>query len=398
MKRINLSKLKSSNLFLILIFLFTFFVYFLSNPHPLDWYKHYVYLADAFLHQRLDIQNYPEFYVDVIKFQGKSYIPFPIAPTLFLIPFVAIFGTATKQPYIAMLIASLNSVLVYLLFKKQKPWQRLILVTFYSFGTVVWYAAVIGTTWFYALLCANFFLLLSLIFFLNKKNFFLSGLFLGAAALSRHPALLAGIFFLPLFFKTKKNDFLKFLSGLFFLLSFQLLYNYLRFGNPLEEGYITLYQSYSHSPYPYHLFKSWFPGWQYFGYLDPRNIPAHLVTLFLLLPEKINNFPFFKPSPYGMSVLLTSPLFLYLLKANFRKPLIFRSLIAALFIFIPIFFHYTQGWVQFGYRFLIDPLPFLMIILADGLPKKINRWVILFLTFSLVSNYFGVYWGKKLGW
>lgn len=392
-------KLKSKKLILILlIFLFTFLVYFLSNSHPLDWYKHYVYLADAFLHNRLDIQNYPEFYVDVVKFKGKSFIPFPLAPTIFLIPIVAIFGTVTKQPYIAMLVASLNSVLVYLLFKKQKPWRRLILVTFYSFGTVIWYAAAIGTTWFYALICANFFLLLSLIFFLNQKNFFLAGVFLGAAALSRHPTLLAGIFFTLFLLKRKKKHFLKFLAGLAPLLFLQLIYNYLRFGNILEEGYFELYKSYSHSPHPYHLFKIWFPKYQYFGYLDPRNIPAHLITLFLLLPEKIKEFPFFKPSPYGTSVILTSPLFFYLLKANFQKKLVKYSLVASLCIFIPIFFHYTQGWVQFGYRFLIDPLPFLLIILANGLPKKINFWVVFLLLFSIISNYFGVYWGKKLGW
>ncbi len=393
-------KLKSTRSYVIFsIFLFTFLIYFLSNPKPLDWYKHYVYLADAFLNLRLDIQNFPDFYVDVIKFQGKSFIPFPPAPAILLMPVVAIFGTATKLPYFSMLIASANSVLVFLLFKKQKIRQRIILYLFYGFGTVVWYSAAIGTTWFYALICANFFLFLSLIFFLHKKNFFLAGLFLGAATLSRHPTLLAGIFFLPFFFKkNKRTNFLKFLSGLLPLFFLQLIYNFLRFGNLFEEGYVQLYQAYSHSPYPYHIFKLWSPEFKYFGYLDPRNIPAHLVTLFFLLPEKIQKFPFFKPSPYGMSILLTSPLFLYLLKANFKKKLIFRSLIASLFIFIPIFFHYTQGWVQFGYRFLIDPLPFLLIILSDGLPKKINFWVIFLLVFSVVSNYFGVYWGRKLGW
>jgi hypothetical protein len=40
----------------------------------------------------------------------------------------------------------------------------------------------------------------------------------------------------------------------------------------------------------------------------------------------------------------------------------------------------------------------LLIILSDGLPKKINFWVIFLLVFSIVSNYFGVYWGRKLGW
>lgn len=381
-----------------LIFLLTFFVYFLSNPQPRDWYKHYVYLADAFLHKRLDIQGFPDFYHDLAKFKGKSFIPFPPAPAVILMPIVAIFGIAFRQPYFAMFIASLNAVLVYLFFKKQKFWKRLVLVLFYSFGTVVWYSAIIGTTWFYALICANFFLLLSLLFFLQKRNYFLSGFFLGLSALSRHPTLLGGIFFLPFFLKNKKSYFLKFLIGILPLLLLQLIYNYFRFGNIFQEGYVSVYKNYIQSPYPYNIFKIWFTNYHYYGYLDPRNIPAHLITLFLLLPEKINTFPFFRPSPYGMSIVLTSPLFFYLLKADFRKKLIKWSLLTAFFIFIPISFHYMQGWVQFGYRYLIDFLPFLMIILASGLPKKINPWLLFLLIFSILSNYFGVYWGKKLGW
>lgn len=396
MKKIKLQKEKYIIVFL--IFLLIFLAYFFSNLQPREWYKHYVYLAYAFLHKHLDIQNFPDFYHDVAWHKGKAFIPFPPAPAILLMPLVALFGTAFKQPYFTMFIASLNACLVYLLFKKQKFWQRLVLVLFYSFGTVVWYAATMGTTWFYALICANFFLFLSLLFFLQKRNFFLSGFFLGLAALSRHPILLSGVFFLPFFTKNKKSYFLKFLIGLLPLLLLQLVYNFFRFGNIFQEGYVRVYKSYARSPFPYNIFKVWFPNYHYPGYLDPRNIPAHLITLFLLLPEKINQFPFFKPSPYGMSIVLTSPFFFYLLKANFKKKLIKKSLLAAFFIFIPIVLHYMQGWVQFGYRYLIDPLPFLMIVLADGLPKKINFWLIFLLTFSIVSNCFGVYWGKKLGW
>ena len=156
----------------LVIFLFTFLFYVISNPFPSDQYKHHVFLADAFLNRRLDIQNFPLYYHDIVKLNGKVYIPFPPVPAVILMPLVAIFGTAFKQPYLAMLIASLNASLIYLFFKKKNIWQRLVLVFFYSFGTTVWYATVIGTTWFYALICGNFFLFLSFISFLQKKGIF----------------------------------------------------------------------------------------------------------------------------------------------------------------------------------------------------------------------------------
>ena len=389
--------IEKSFFIIFLIFLFVFGGYFFSSPRPGSQYQHHVYLAEAFLDKRLDIKNFPEYYHDLARFKEKVFIPFPPAPAVILMPFVAVRGVSFKQTYLAMFIAGLNAVLVYLLFEKKKFWQRLVLILFYSFGTVIWYSAVIGTTWFYASICANFFLFLSLWLFLRKRKFFLSGLFFGLAALSRHPVLLGGVFFLPFLLK-KKNSFLKFIIGLLPILLLQLVYNYLRFGNIFQEGYVLVYRAYADSAHNYNIFKVWLSGYHYPGYLDPRNIPAHLTTLFLLLPEKTNSFPFLKPSPYGMSIILTSPFFFYLFKADFKKKLIRCSLLAAFLVFIPISFHYMQGWVQFGYRFLVDLLPFLMMILADGLPKKISFPLIILLGLSIASNYFGVYWGRKLGW
>lgn len=382
---------------IIFICLFIFLIYFFSNPQPRDWYKHYVYLADAFLHQRLDLKDYPSFYHEIIDFKGKKYIPFPPAPAFLLIPFVAFWGTEFKQVYLAMILGAINGGLLYFLLNDFLPWQRTVLIIFYNLGTVVWYASIIGTTWFYALLCSNFFLFLALIFFLKKKKIFLSGLFLGLAVLSRHPSFLSLPFFLS-FLQFKKKKMSMFFLGLIPPLLFQLGYNYLRFGHFGQEGYLLLYKNYIHSSYPYTIFKMWFKNFPYYGWLDLRNIPLHLFTLFFLLPEKIDSFPFFKPSPYGMSIILTSPLFFYLLKADYKKKIVKRSLLTSILIFLLVGSHYMQGWVQFGYRYLIDFLPFLMIILVSGLPKKINFFLIFLLCFSILANYFGVWWGVKLGW
>jgi hypothetical protein len=61
--------------------------------------------------------------------------------------------------------------------------------------------------------------------------------------------------------------------------------------------------------------------------------------------------------------------------------------------------HFSQGWVQFGYRFSNDFAPFAMILVSLG----IARLGVGFLSVGLVAlsvavNAWGVWWGVTLGW
>ena len=102
------------------------------------------------------------------------------------------------------------------------------------------------------------------------------------------------------------------------------------------------------------------------------------------------------PSPYGMGILFITPLLLIALIPPFNKGLEKNLFRGSLAIALVDFLHYAQGWVQFGYRFLLDFLPFLLIILAIRFkPKKIY---ILLLVISVAANFWGVNWAIKLGW
>ena len=67
---------------------------------------------------------------------------------------------------------------------------------------------------------------------------------------------------------------------------------------------------------------------------------------------------------------------------------------------IPDLLYYNTGWVQYGYRFLLDFLPFLLILVALGLrrPAGIPRWSAfgLLLLASAVSNLVGLRWFLRL--
>ena len=83
-------------------------------------------------------------------------------------------------------------------------------------------------------------------------------------------------------------------------------------------------------------------------------------------------FPFFRPDGLGMSVLLTSPGLLFAIRADWRRPLPWLLLGAAVLVLIPTLLYYGGGWLQYGYRYFLDSIPFIWAIcgLAAVLPGR----------------------------
>ena len=366
-----------------LIFFSIISIYKLIYPNPRNWYDHYRFLAQSFLQGRLDTPNLPTFYQDSLEYQGKKYLPFPPIPALVLAPIIAIRKNVTQQQ-VSIIIGAINAVLVFLFLKKFTiPTSALLLTVFFALGTVAFWSSVVGTTWYFAHNTALIFFLLSLIAFKNKKDF-LSGLFLTFASLCRLPIFL-GIVFYIFELRKQKGRLNKFIIGALLCVPIMFIYNWLRFGGIFHTGYIEVYKSYLGTAYS--IFHN-------FGYLDIRNIPLHFFT-FLFMPPLIKN-GLITPSPYGMGILFITPLLLIALIPPFNKGLEKNLFRGSLAIALVDFLHYAQGWVQFGYRFLLDFLPFLLIILAIRFkPKKIY---ILLLVISVAANFWGVNWAIKLGW
>jgi hypothetical protein len=75
-------------------FLAAFAVYWLASDHLPVKHKHYVYMADAFLHGSLSVQNPPPDLIEVISFHGGHYFGYGVLPAILLMPFVAMWGIA----------------------------------------------------------------------------------------------------------------------------------------------------------------------------------------------------------------------------------------------------------------------------------------------------------------
>src|SRR5688572_24011488 len=82
------------------------FAVYLLTRNADNPYEQYVLLTDAFLHGRLHLIDPPSF-LEVATFEGHSYVIDPPAPTLFLLPVVAIFGTGADHVLVSAGVGAL---------------------------------------------------------------------------------------------------------------------------------------------------------------------------------------------------------------------------------------------------------------------------------------------------
>lgn len=395
------------------------------NHEPLDWYKHFVFLAEAISRGTFDLTDtgIPDFYQDIVTVGGSKYLPYPPAPALVLLPFESIWGTSFSEVYFSMVLGAINAVLFWYLLGLLNVGRttKLLLVPFFAFGTVHFYAATTGTLWFYNHVVTVTFLLLAIIFMLRRTSLLLPAFFLGLSFLSRQPTILATPFFVYWMLRQRHEGVFSrehlreifrdrhslYAVGLFgaallpFVL-FTLWYNAVRFDSPFETGFDTVANGYINGGLKYSFYLDWFPDAPRFNLFDIRNVPLHLYTIFLMPPEFTGDLGVFRPSPYGLSVLLTSPAFVYAALVKRKDALKPAAWLAIGLVSIPLLLHYSQGWVQYGYRFLLDFAPFLLILTAlgfeDNQSPRHTRVKVALVAIAVLAGFWGRYWGSQLGW
>ncbi|MGH7893164.1 MAG: hypothetical protein ACREQL_00765 [Candidatus Binatia bacterium] len=376
-------------------------LYYASNPRLPDNYKHHVYVADAWLHGRLWVKGYPGHYHDWITVNGRMHSPFAPTPAILLLPFVWWWGTAFNMNAFSMGVAGLNAALCWLLLTQVGvgPRRAALGTLVYAFGTVNWFGAIIGTTWFLAQICAQLFLLLALLEISGRGRGVLVGAAAGFAVLSRPNVVAAmpGIALLLIDRHASRTGLRRFMdggafrraflfaAGLAMPLTIEMALNYARFGNPLDTGYDV-----ASKIYPDRL--------TYGGMYDIRYLSKHMYVALFRGWEYVDELPFLKPSPEGLSVVYTSPILVYALAAPWRDRTVRLLWFATALTGVLIVPYFTQGWVQFGYRYLLDALPYVIILTAVGMAERPRKAVLALMVFSVLSNALGVYWGEKLGW
>jgi hypothetical protein len=140
-------------------------------------------------------------------------------------------------------------------------------------------------------------------------------------------------------------------------------YNLARFGDPLEFGYGLIRnvdgESVLDEPWYQHGIVSW------------RYIPGGLYAMLFRGLEWQDDFPWVMPGFVGSSVLLTMPILWWVFEARGRLALV-AGLTAAL-ILLPDLMHGNPGFAQLGYRYIVDALPVLWLMLGLAFRERLTR-------------------------
>ena len=371
---------------------------------------HYVYLADALLHGRLDLTQPPSSY-DLLVVDGRAYVAGSPMPAILLTPLVALFGAGVSDVLFGIVLGALNVALVQYLFRR--GWLTLL----FAFGTPHLYLSTLGSVWFNAHVVAIFFGLLAVREALlltahsseaNAMRCFRAGLWLACAGFARPTMLLGGVFVLLLIALSRpaelrvarahrrrvlesiarcgrglaaNRDLLTAFGAAMALgIAGHGLYNTARFGSPADFGYqytagasniTTAYARYGGFNLrflPCNLFVS---------ILNPPEVngavPPILYTACDYLLDAVDlsdtSRPI-SPNPLGMSVFLVTPAFLLLFAARRCEPMVTAAWAGLLATMIPLWMYHNTGSLQFGFRYWMDAAPMWLVLLSTAASRQ----------------------------
>jgi hypothetical protein len=472
-----------------------------SLSHPSRFYDHFEWQALAFLEGHAAIR-YPsppiagstlgnDFFQDVLPVAStdgvaRGLVPFPPLPAIVLLPFVALWGLAADGQLVYALIGAIDVGIAWWMLGRLpiRTWVRVATTVFFAFGTVFWYAAQIGTTWYQAHVLAVGLALAAIGVALGgdrrsartedelddidagsardddvvglphgaafallaalrpEPRQLLAGLLFGLACTARLTVAFAAPFFLLVGAGGSwRRRGWSAAIGAAIPLALLAVYNVVTTGHLFHPGYQHLYE----------LEAAFYPQLNYtMDWLieDPRYLPQNVGIMFfntpVWMPAEVPSAlemgeplctsasdvrgifnpdcPLVLPRDTGMSILLTSPAYLLAVPALrwgwASSRLVTGAAVAVLIVAVVNLMHFSQGWVQFGYRFSNDFVPWALLLVAIGMerlaagrassagaPRGVgvgvgvgSAVVIGLVAVSIAVNLWGTVWANVLGW
>jgi hypothetical protein len=372
------------------------------------------WLADAFLKGRtwLDAPLGPN---DVVYGpSGEVFVPFAPFPAIVFMPLVAVIGPANAdlwEPIINAAIAAADVGMAMWLAGRvgvRSLTDRVWLAVLLGFSTQIWWVTTRGGVWHTGHLIAMFLILAALIEVFGRRRSLLLGLLAGAAFLTRAPLAFAVPLFLLVLPRRNQESpaqpdrrgwldartwpiegWIGVAFGVLPFVAFFLWYNKVRFGSPLESGYALA------------TLPPWLAAVRAEGLFSVSHVGMNLDYLFTHLPALIPTPPFFRPDGLGLSIFLTSPGLLRAVRAPWGDravgPLAIGLALTALATLLPNLLYYGGGWLQFGYRYALDSIPFVFALGAMATARHGFGWPWRALTiFGTIIGLASVYWAYHL--
>jgi hypothetical protein len=387
------------------------FVYWLADRGFDAGRGDFFYLADAFLHGRTWLTFRPGPY-DVIVIDGRFYVPFAPFPAIAFMPVVAILGAVQADQLesgINALLAASGVGLCWMLLGRigvQRLIDRVWLTILFGFSTQILWITTRGGVWHTGQLIATILTFTCLIELWGRQRAWLIGLCAGAAFLTRAPLAFAipfyalmldsrpqmpsadvvGGYIASVARSTRIRHWIELGLGVLPSIVFFFLYNQVRFGSPWESGYGLA------------TVPAFLEAQRALGLFALAHVPMNLDYFLFHLPTVIPTFPYFKPDGLGLSVFITSPGLLFATLADWRQPRAWWLAAAAIAVLIPTLLYYGGGWDQYGYRYFLDSVPFVIALcgLAAVYRGTVGMGWKALIAFGTVVMAFGVYWSDKI--
>ncbi len=379
----------------VVVAVLAFAVYHFSFPDrtPFD---HYVRLANALLHGRVDLIDPPD-YIEKTTFNGRHYLMNPPFPAVVLMPYVAVLGPEASQASASHVVGGLAAGAMVLLASRMAPRRSdaLWLGILGAFGTIIWYLSAVGSTWYFAHVVAVTALLLGVLEVTGRQRPVLIGCAVAAAYWTRMPAVLTLPFFvvatLPRWAPGGLRDWRRvdvgYLERLLGPVALALLlnmgYNYTRFSTIADIGAAVRPGIYK---------EPWFDR----GLFHPSYIPRHLTLLFTKLPVFVPHPPYALVPWTGLAIWVTTPAFVYVLRAPATRETL-AAWLGVLATAGALFMFGNPGITQFGYRFATDFYPLLFLLAIRGMRGHPSRLAKALIVVAVIANAWGVL-GTRWGW
>ena len=384
----------------LIIFVFVFYLSTLLSQIPRPYgEQHFSYLALSFLNGRTDINNYRGGWNDTSVYNGNHYWPLGPFPAVLITPMILLFSKFNLlfyQRYINWLVILGVFYLIYKISRRlgYEKTTSIFLAFAFNLGSVFIGVSLIPWSWYFSQVVCTFLIFAAIYEYLTSKRYFVLGIIFSLIYLTRITAFLGIIL---IFFeiagstgskrKKLKNTLLLLapvaLSAFVFF-----LYNFSRFGKPLEQGY------------SFQIISGATERAREYGLISLKHIPGNLYYFLIAPPKqafadgvsKVLRFPFITMNEWGMGIFFTSIYLIKLFSVSYKNKLNRNLLLTSAAVAVPIFMYYGVGFRQYGYRYSLDFLPYLFLILMNhyrqnGLSKHIKTAML----FSVVMNIFIFY-------
>ena len=321
---------------------------------------------------------------------GRSYLLHPPLAALITLPAVAIWGLATNQTAISVVVGAVSLGLVWRLLGRigLGVAARVWLTLFFGVGTTFWYEATLGSSWDFSLLVTVPFTLAALGEVFGEARPWAVGVLAALAALARYDMVLAWPCYAGLLWVRgrRARELLSMLPSIVAVAALLVAFNEARFGTPYD---IARWLWYNQDKYRFAR-----PG----GPLALSHFPFNLYTLLFMAPSYSDKFPYIHPEFLGQALMLTSPAFVLALRPSFLRPTPALVALAAALCTGPIMLWYANGFAQLGARFYVEIYPFLLTLIALGAPRKLDQLTKILIVVSIVFVAFFTWQVRWYGW